>query len=403
MKKYALVFLMLLLAMMLAACSGTAGSEPTAEPEMEATTVPAAEETPPTITGILWQWQEFQDSAEENDITVDNPANYNIVFNEDGTYNGQADCNRIAGSYTLDGASLTIQPGISTMAMCPEGSLDAQFNTFLSNVRTFVMDEDDLVMNLFADAGNMVFSNGGPAPADMPAETAPITGILWLWQEYQDTGDVNNITVDNPANYNIVFNEDGTYSGQADCNRIAGSYTLDDASLTIQPGISTMAMCPEGSLDAQFNTFLSNVRTFVMDGEDLVMNLFADAGNMVFSNGGPAPVTMAEVTGTVSYLVRIALPDDANLLVQLQDTSLADAPALVMGEYNAPTNGAQVPLPFAIPYDPAAIVDNHTYTLSARIIDGAGNLLFINDTSIPAITGGNPTTDVEVLVVQVNP
>jgi uncharacterized lipoprotein YbaY len=33
------------------------------------------------------------------------------------------------------------------------------------------------------------------------------------------------------------------------------------------------------------------------------------------------------------------------------------------------------------------------------IEDGTGKLLFINDTSIPVITNGNPTQDIEVIVV----
>lgn len=37
--------------------------------------------------------------------------------------------------------------------------------------------------------------------------------------------------------------------------------------------------------------------------------------------------------------------------------------------------------------------------MRVRIEDGAGNLLFINDTSVPVITRGNPTQDVEVIVV----
>lgn len=113
------------------------------------------------------------------------------------------------------------------------------------------------------------------------------------------------------------------------------------------------------------------------------------------------PSMVAELAGTVNYLVRMALPDDAILSVQLQDTSLADAPAVVLGEDVYPTEGAQVPLPFSIVYNLSDIQSNHRYTLSARITDGQGKLLFINDTSIPVITNGNPGTDIEVLVVPV--
>jgi len=107
------------------------------------------------------------------------------------------------------------------------------------------------------------------------------------------------------------------------------------------------------------------------------------------------------VSGTVTYLQRIALPDDAVITVQIQDTSLADASATVIGEQVIHTKGKQVPFDYAVPYDAEAIQDNHTYTMSVRITDGVGKLLFINDTAIPVVTRGNPTQDVEILVVQV--
>lgn len=105
------------------------------------------------------------------------------------------------------------------------------------------------------------------------------------------------------------------------------------------------------------------------------------------------------VTGTVTYLQRIALPLEAVVTVRIEDVSKADALAEVMGEQVIQTKGAQVPIPFSVPYDPEKIIDNHTYSLRVRIEDGTGKLLFINDTSIPVITNGNPTQDIEVVVV----
>jgi putative lipoprotein len=109
----------------------------------------------------------------------------------------------------------------------------------------------------------------------------------------------------------------------------------------------------------------------------------------------------SSVSGTITYLQRIALPDDALITVQIQDTSLADAPATVMGEQVIQTDGKQVPFEFEVSYDTDAIQDNHSYTMSVRITDGAGKLLFINDTAIPVITRDNPTQDVEIVAVQV--
>jgi putative lipoprotein len=102
----------------------------------------------------------------------------------------------------------------------------------------------------------------------------------------------------------------------------------------------------------------------------------------------------------VTYLQRIALPPDAVVIVQIEDVSRADAPAEVIGEQVIRTGGQQVPIPFEVPYDADQIEENRSYSLRVRIEDGAGSLLFINDTSMPVITQGNPTRDIEVIVVQ---
>lgn len=109
----------------------------------------------------------------------------------------------------------------------------------------------------------------------------------------------------------------------------------------------------------------------------------------------------AAVTGTVSYLVRMALPPESTVIVKIEDISFADAPSTVVGEQEIKTEGKQVPIPFNVTYDPDKIVDNHSYTISARILDGTGKLMFISDTIVPVITRGNPTENVEVIVVPV--
>jgi putative lipoprotein len=110
---------------------------------------------------------------------------------------------------------------------------------------------------------------------------------------------------------------------------------------------------------------------------------------------------VASVTGTVTYLQRSALPPDAVVTVRLEDVSKAGAPADVIGEEVIQTEGAQVPIPFEVTYDPGQIEENHSYSLQVRIEDGAGKLLFINDTNVPVITRGNPTQDIEVIVIPI--
>jgi putative lipoprotein len=117
------------------------------------------------------------------------------------------------------------------------------------------------------------------------------------------------------------------------------------------------------------------------------------------SKGASPPSGTPRVTGTVTYLQRIALPPTALIKVQLADVSRADAPAIVLGEALIRSEGGQVPFPFSIPYDPAKIDQRFTYAVSARIEDG-GKLLFITDTRYPVLTRGAPS-HVELVLRQV--
>jgi putative lipoprotein len=97
----------------------------------------------------------------------------------------------------------------------------------------------------------------------------------------------------------------------------------------------------------------------------------------------------ARVTGTVSYMQRIALPPTALIKVQLADVSRADAPADVLGEQVIQAAGKQVPFTFEIGYDPARIDARHTYAIQARI-EVDGKLRFVSDQLYAVITRGAP-------------
>jgi putative lipoprotein len=99
---------------------------------------------------------------------------------------------------------------------------------------------------------------------------------------------------------------------------------------------------------------------------------------------GTAP---GAVVGTVAYRQRVALPPDAVVEVRLEDTTRADAAARTIGQATIPTHGAQVPIPFRIEYDSAAIDPSHSYSVRATIYVG-GKLLFSSPTMYPVLTRG---------------
>lgn len=98
-------------------------------------------------------------------------------------------------------------------------------------------------------------------------------------------------------------------------------------------------------------------------------------------SGGSAglPASLPQVTGSITWRERIALSPQAILTVRLIDVSLADAPAIVLGEQIIRPQGTQPPYSFAIAYDAARLRPGHSYAVSARV-EEAGRLRFINDT-----------------------
>lgn len=108
-----------------------------------------------------------------------------------------------------------------------------------------------------------------------------------------------------------------------------------------------------------------------------------------------------EVTGTVTYLERIALAPDAVIEVTLEDVSLQDVPAVVLDRQTIRAQGQQVPIPFRLRYDPLRLNTAHTYAVRARITEN-GQLRWTSDTHTPVITQGNPIRDVEIRVRRVD-
>ena len=110
---------------------------------------------------------------------------------------------------------------------------------------------------------------------------------------------------------------------------------------------------------------------------------------------GTMAASAAEIRGTVTYRERMALPPGAHLEIDLLDVSRADAAAeRVTGATFAISH--QVPIGFALPYDPAVIDARHRYALTARILIG-DELVFRSQGTAPVLTqGAGETIDIVV-------
>ncbi len=112
---------------------------------------------------------------------------------------------------------------------------------------------------------------------------------------------------------------------------------------------------------------------------------------LLFCSLGLAQAGSAQLTGSITYRERIALPPDAVIDVQLADVSVADLAAQTVADSLINAEGRQVPVPFTLAYDPTQIVPAHQYSVRATIRGGDGMMMFSTTQAYPVLTHGAPS------------
>ncbi|CAF1059388.1 unnamed protein product [Adineta ricciae] len=106
-------------------------------------------------------------------------------------------------------------------------------------------------------------------------------------------------------------------------------------------------------------------------------------GRVVFPSGSREPVE-----------------SDGVLTVELQDTSLMDAPAKIIGQ--GVGKAIRFPMAFAVKFPPKEISKGHSYSLQISIRNKKNELLYVNDFHVSVVpTGANRTKFIDVPVVLV--
>ncbi len=290
MKTLTRISLLLVLALLVAACQPAVAPAPTQppavapEPAAPTTTAPeapvAAPEAPvplpavpapavattPTLAGTAWILSSLEGELPLDDTTV------TLQFGQDGTVSGTDGCNRFSGSYTQDGTSLTIaQPLASTMMACPDPIMAqaAAYQAALGRVNGFAASSRQLV--LFAD---------GEIVATFVAEAQDLVGTEWDVTMFNN-GREAVVGVLEGTEITLFFGENGELSGNAGCNQYIGSFTTDGDTVQIGQLGSTMRFCaePEGTMDqeSQFLNALQSAATFTVEGDTLEMRTAGDA------------------------------------------------------------------------------------------------------------------------------
>jgi heat shock protein HslJ len=144
-------------------------------------------------------------------------------------------------------------------------------------------------------AGLLLFSflDRGPDTGSLTGRTWQLASITGQTPAYQGV-----IPAAEQPLHTIAFATDGTFAARADCNALAGTYTLERSDgMTITPGPSTLVACPDGSYGSLFAHALETVTTWAITGADLTLTT-SDGGTGTFVDSANAPVVPTATAST---------------------------------------------------------------------------------------------------------
>jgi uncharacterized lipoprotein YbaY len=110
----------------------------------------------------------------------------------------------------------------------------------------------------------------------------------------------------------------------------------------------------------------------------------------------------AAVTGLLDHPHRMTFPIGTVVTIQIEDTTKEGSQGKKIAEEVIKDQEVVIPMTFLVVYDQGKINENHTYSITVRIEDSTGKLLYTNENKVPVITQGNPTQDIDIFIVLVN-
>ncbi len=138
------------------------------------------------------------------------------------------------------------------------------------------------VISAYALQDGELFEVSSEVQSKQGTEGDTLVGPVWQWQGSLYNNDTESTPAD-PSQYTLQFSDDGTVSAKVDCNNVSGAYTVDDSSITIETGPTTLALCAEDSLDQQFLKDLAGAAIYFFQNGKLLLDIQMDTGTMQFA------------------------------------------------------------------------------------------------------------------------
>jgi len=250
------------------------------------------------------------------------------AFSIDGNVGGSAGCNHYSAGFTVDGASLAIEPAARTEMYCsePPGIMEQEdrYLSLLTKAASYRVErvmadgeriplsasissrtENDRLILMDSDGNDLLVFERVARTPDLP-----LVGTDWVLDSYSTGGDAISSVI---AGTTITANFDGgNVTGNAGCNLYGGEYTLDGANLAVSSLFSTLMYCETPGVmeqEAAFMGNLANVSSYRVEGDRLILT-DAEGTDVLFFVQAPE-VPPAPLTGTEWTLESYSLDGEA--------------------------------------------------------------------------------------------
>ena len=201
-----------------------------------------------------------------------------LVFQPGGRVSGSDGCNRLTGTYTLNGEGVTFGQYAATQMACPDAAdVERRFRGALKGTSRWRIVGEHL--ELYGATGKplAIFERGSQA-APPSSGSLSLQGTSWQLVKFQG-GDGATLTPDDKSKYTLDFGSDGRVAARLDCNRGGGTWKATGSSqLEFGPLALTRARCADPSLHDHIVTQWNFIRSFVIRDGHLFLALRADGG-----------------------------------------------------------------------------------------------------------------------------
>jgi heat shock protein HslJ len=197
-----------------------------------------------------------------------------LVF-QSGRVAGSDGCNRVTGTYTLDGDGVTFGQAAATRMACPDTTaIEQAFHAAMKSASRWRITGERLELLDAAGTRVAVFEARAQTPS---GASGRLLGTSWQLVRFQG-GDDKTLTPDPKSRYTIEFRDGDQLLARIDCNRGGSTWKAAGSSLELGPLALTRAKCAGGSLHDQIVKQWSFIRSYVIKDKHLFLSLMADGG-----------------------------------------------------------------------------------------------------------------------------